>query len=334
MSEVLSQQEIDQLLAELSSGEISTDDIGKEQEEAQVKLYNFRHPKKLARDQLRTLEMIYENYSRFVSTTLSAQLRTFVDMKVASVEPLSYEEFTRSLMVPTVLGIGEMEPLKGQFILEINPKIAYSIIDRLFGGDGISTVDNRTFTEIEGMALRQVMQWMFNDLPEAWQNVQPNLEPIVKELESNPLFAQIVHHNDMIILITFEVTVNEVEGFINFCLPFMMLEPVVGRLTAQHWFSSMQEKQSEFEGKIQSRLRKSFLDISVEFPSTAITVEELMGLQAGDVLKLDVTTEDDIYIRVGKKIKFLGQVGKKKDRLAARLTKTSPGQLKEEDDEE
>jgi len=334
VSEVLSQKEIDQLLSELSSGEKSPEELGKEEEKDKVKTYNFRHPKKLARDQLRTLEMIYENYARYVSTALSAQLRTFVDMKVASVEALSYEEFTRSLPAPTVIGIGELRPLKGQCLLEINPNVAFSIVDRLFGGWGTSKqLESRVFTDIEGMALRQVMNWMFRELPEAWQNVVSGMEPELKELESNPLFTQIVHHNDMIILVTFEVVVNEVEGLVNFCMPHLMLEPVVGRLTAQHWFSSMQEKKIQFQDGIKKRLSTSFLEISAEFPPSIISVQDLLNLQEGDVLLLEASVEDNLRVKVGSKAKFSGKPGKIKDRLAIRVTGEAENIKEEEDDE-
>lgn len=334
MSEVLSQQEIDQLLNELSTGEKSAEELGKEEEKEKIKAYNFRHPKKLARDQLRTLEMIYENYARYVSTALSAQLRTYVEMKVASVEALSYEEFTRSLPAPTVIGIGELEPLKGQFLLEINPNVAFAIVDRLFGGGGSSQVqESRVFSDIEGMVLRQVMHWMFRELPEAWQNVISDLKPELIELESNPLFTQIVHHNDMIILVTFEVVVNEVEGLINFCLPHLMLEPVVGRLTAQHWFSSMQEKKVEFQDGIKKRLSRTFLDVSANFPSTSINVKDLMNLQEGDVLLLGAPVDEDLIIKVGNKTKFTGKPGRIKDRLAIRITGDADSPKEEDEDE-
>lgn len=320
ISDILSQQEIDRLLNELSSEEGRAEEILKETKEGKVKEYNFRHPKKLARDQLRTIEMIFENYARFVSTSISAQLRTYVEMQVVSVEPLTYEEFTRSLMVPTVLGLGEMEPLSGQFILEINSKIAFSIVDRLFGGLGNAKVENRTFTDIEASTLSQVMIWMFKELPEAWQNVIPDMKVKFNNLESNPLFAQIVPYNDMIILITLSAVINEVEGFINFCLPFMMLEPVVGRLTAQHWYAGIQEQKPEFQEKIKNRLKMTYLPLSVELEPTRISIEDLIGLQKGDVLLLDAKKDQELIIRIGKRAKFRGKVGLKKEQLAAKIT--------------
>ncbi len=332
MPDVLSQKEIDQLLSEIVSGEITPEDVARE-EQQEIKTYNFRHPKKLARDQLRTLEMIHENYARYVSTSLSAQLRTYVEMKVASVEPLSYEEFTRSIMVPSVLGVGELAPLKGKFILEINPKVAFAIIDRLFGGMGGTPVENRTFTDIEGMALRQVMDWIFQELPEAWHNVIPELKPSLVDLESNPLYTQIIHHNDMIVLITFQVTINELEGFVNLCIPHLMLEPVVGRLTAQHWFSSMQEKKTEHKEKIENRLVRSYLPVSAELPKTTITLEDLVQLQEGDVLKLDVPVGKEVELKVGRLTKFTAVPGKKKDRLAVKIMASLGAGREKEDDE-
>ncbi len=331
MSEILSQKEIDMLLAELNSGTIDPDDIGTESEEQKVKLYNFRHPKKLARDQLRTLNMIYENYARYVSTTLAAQLRAFTSLKVASVEPLTYEEFIRSLPTSTVIGIGEMPPLKGKFLIEINPNIAFVIIERLFGGSGMVQNESRPFTDIEEMAFRRVLEWFFQEIPEAWNNVISDLEPKLTEIESNPMFTQIVHHNDMIILVTFEAKINEVEGFINFCLPYLMLEPLVGRLTAQHWFSGTQEKSVEYEDQIKDRLAHSQVMLSAELAATTITYRDLTLLQPGDVFLLETSINRPLEIKVGTRTKFLGAAGRIGDRLAVKITSTGIEREVEED---
>ncbi|MGB4176552.1 MAG: flagellar motor switch protein FliM, partial [Halanaerobiales bacterium] len=146
MADVLSQKEIDSLISALTAGDLDVEEIKKESADTQIKVYDFRRPDKLSKEQMRTLQMIHENLARSLTTILSTQLRTLVDFDVASIEQISYEEFIRSLPEPTIIGISDLEPFQGQFILEINPNIGFAMIDRLFGGLGSADFNSRPFT--------------------------------------------------------------------------------------------------------------------------------------------------------------------------------------------
>lgn len=228
-ADVLSQSEIDQLLSALSTGVVSAEEMKVEEKQKKVKVYDFKRPDKFSKDQIRTLYMLHENFARLLNTYLSTNLRTLVNISVASVEQLAYEEFIRSLSNPSVIGIFNMSPLKGNVIFEINPNIAFSIIDRLFGGEGTVINKIRTLTDIEETIIRKVITKSLDNLQEAWRHVV-NTEPRLEVIETNPQFTQIVPPNDMVVIVTLQTQIGQVEGLINICIPYLVLEPIkIGR---------------------------------------------------------------------------------------------------------
>ncbi|KXS40609.1 MULTISPECIES: flagellar motor switch protein FliM [unclassified Candidatus Frackibacter] len=317
---VLSQNEIDNLLNDLNSGKVEAEEIKEESNKKSVQVYDFKRPDKLSKDQLRTLRMIYENFARLVTTTLSTQLRTMVRIELNSIEQLSYDEFIRSLPQPTIMSVCDFNPLPGEFILEVNPKVGYAIIERLFGGKGTAPDDIRDFTDIEEMVLKRVIKNSLGALIEAWENVV-ELKPRIKSLESNPQFTQIVPSNDMVILATFDAQIAEAEGLINVCIPYIVLEPIVDKLNAQYWFSTAREgSNKESVRKLKNRLNKATLPVVINLASTTITVADLLDLQVGDVIKLDEKADQEAKIKIGSKDKFKGRPGVIGSKLAVEIS--------------
>lgn len=333
MADVLDQDEIDSLLSALDSGDVDVEEM-KDEDEGEVKEYDFRRPDKLSKEQMRTLQMIHENMMRLLTTTLSTKLRTVVDFEVASIEQLTYDEFTRSLPEPTIIGISELEPFSGQFLLEINPDIGFAIIDRLFGGFGQPLEEGRSFTDIEETVLKKVLNWFLGTLPEAWENIL-RVTPRLAELESNPQFTQIVPSNDMTIIITFSARIGESEGLVNICLPYIMLEPIVPQLSAQQWFASSREEQTaQHLENLKKRVRKAPLEVEVELGSTELTVTDLLYLQEGDVVRLDKLTDELADVRVGSNIKYRGIMGTRHRHKALKVMEVvEQGEEGEMDDE-
>ena len=322
MADVMSQNEIDSLLSALSSGEVDVEEMKKQDEEGkqEVKNYDFRRPDKLSKEQMRTLQMIHENLARLLTTTLSTKLRTMVDFEVASIEQLSYEEFIRSLPQPTIIGISELEPFKGQFIFEINPDVGFAIIDRLFGGMGKPVDKARAFTDIEQVVFKKVINWFLEALPESWENII-RVNPSLREIESNPQFTQIVPNNDMTIIITLSSKIANSEGLINICIPYILLEPIVDRLSAQHWFASTREEQTaQHIDTLKQRVKKAAIDMQCELGQTELTVLDLLYLKTGDVVRLDKNTKEKIDVRIGNNVKYKGVAGTKNKHKAVKIT--------------
>lgn len=320
MTEILSQDEIDALLTAISTGEADTTDYTAVKEQRKVKIYDFRRPDKFSKDQIRTLQMMHETFARLTTTALSAQLRALVSVHVASVDQLTYEEFIRSIPNPTTLAVINMDPLKGSAVLEIDPSITFTIIDKLFGGTGESTKISRELTDIELSVMEGIIVRILGNLREAWSNVI-DLRPRLGNIETNPQFAQIVPPNDMVVLVTLETKVGEVEGMMNLCIPYITIEPVISKLSAQYWYSSIRKGATDENAAIiQSRLESVELPIVVEVGEVDITMEELLAIQVGDVIKLPNTKiSADMTVKIGGRKKYKCRPGVIGNRVAVQI---------------
>lgn len=343
MTEVLSQSEIDALLNAISSGE-SLDNIDTkrvEVEHRKIKIYDFKRPDKFSKDQIRTLQMMHENFARVTTTSLSAQLRTLVGIHVASVDQLTYEEFIRSVSNPSTLAIVSMDPLKGSSILEIDPSITFTIIDRLFGGPGESPKNlNRELTDIELSVMEGIIVRILGNLREAWSQVI-DLRPRLGSIETNPQFAQMVSPNDMVVLITLETKVADVEGMMNFCIPYITIEPILSKFSAQYWYASIRRGSTSENLKIiKEKLQNIFVETSAELGAMQLPLSDILNLQKGDVVKFtDTKITDPVVFKIGNRKKFLCRPGISGSRMAVQLTGVMDGEaditeddlLKEED---
>ncbi|BBB93176.1 MAG TPA: flagellar motor switch protein FliM [Methylomusa anaerophila] len=320
-SDVLSQSEIDDLLSALSTGVVSAEEIKTEQRQRKIKIYDFKRPDKFSKDQIRTIYMLHENFARLINTYLSAHLRTIVHVDVASVDQLTYEEFIRSLPNPSVISIFQMRPLKGNAILEINPNIILALIDRLFGGPGLSPAKPRPLTDIEEVIVRRVINKALESMQEAWKQVFV-IEPRLDAIETNPQFTQIVPPNDMVVLVTLQAKIGQAEGFISICIPYLMLEPIMSKLTTTFWVASSMAKQSspEMMSVLQRKLEKTRIPAIVELGQVSITVQELLNLAVGDVLQLNSRTNDDLSVIIGTREKFKCKPGVSGNRTAVQIT--------------
>ncbi|WP_045175657.1 flagellar motor switch protein FliM [Anaerocellum danielii] len=326
MGDILSQSEIDELLRSLTSGELSIEEIQKPKQEKNIRVYDFKRPSKFAKDHLRTLQMIFENYARIVTTFLSGYLRTVVQMDVLSVEQLTYYEFSNSLSNPVVMGVVNFSPLKGSIVFEMAPEIAFAMIDRVLGGFGKGIDKIRTFTEIELVLLERLLQQLINYFQEAWENII-DLRPRLEKIETNPQFTQIVSPNETIALVTIAMKVGEVEGMANICLPHMVIEPVMPRLSTKFWFStSAKETSEETKEYLQKKIERTRVTVKAVLGRTQITVREFLELQVGDVLRLDRRKNQEIEIFVGNKLKFYGVPGRKEGRIAVKITRVEEGE--------
>lgn len=319
--DVLSQSEIDDLLSALSTGVVTAEEIKTEEKQRKIKIYDFKRPDKFSKDQIRTIYMLHENFARMINTYLSAHLRTLIHIDVASVDQLTYEEFIRSMPNPSVISIFQMRPLKGNAILEINPNIVLAIIDRLFGGPGLPPAKARALTDIEEAIIRKVINKAMESMQEAWKQVV-SIEPRMEALETNPQFTQIVPPNDMVVLITLQAKIGQAEGLMNICIPYLVLEPIMSKLTTTFWVSSSTAKQSspETTNILQRKLEKTLIPIITELGRATISVHELLNLGVGDVLQLDTKAENDLSVIIGSREKFKCKPGLVGHKNAVQIT--------------
>lgn len=319
MGEVLSQNEIDNLLAALSTGELDVDQM-QESNEKQVKDYDFRRPTKFSKEHLRTLEIIFEHYSRLLSTNLPVYLRKNVQVTVASSETVTFSEFSNALSNPVILGIINFSPLNGQIIIDLATNLGYAMLDRMLGGSGMPLEKNRDFSEIEQTIMQKILIMFTQLLRDPWKNVI-DINPLLSRLETNPQFAQVIAPNDMIAIVTLNMKIGDVEGFMNICLPFFTLEDVMDKLNTKYWFSTMQENHDEdYEVYIESLIRKVSIPIRAVLGRSTISVSDFMNLQVGDCIRLDTRVDEDMNVFVGNIKKFTALPGTEKDSYAVEIT--------------
>ena len=319
MSDILSQSEIDNLLKQLSEGDLDVDQIQGE-DEKQVKNYDFSRPTKFSKERLRTLEIIFEHYSRLISTNLPVYLRKNVQVSVASSETVTFSEFSNALSNPSVLGIVNFAPLNGNIIIEIATNLCYTMLDRMLGGSGQPLEKSRDFSDIELTILQKLLVMFTQLMREPWKNVV-EISPVLSRLETNPQFAQVIAPSDMIAIVTLNMKIGDVEGMVNICLPFFTLEDVMDKLNTKYWFSTMQENHDEhYEEYIESMIRRVDIPIKAVLGRSTISVNDFLNLQVGDCIRLDSRVDTDMNVYVGNIKKFTALPGTDRDSYAVQIT--------------
>jgi len=319
MGEVLSQAEIDSLLAQMSAGEFDANDI-KAAEERQVKDYDFERPVKFSKDHLRTLEIIFEHYGRLLSTNLPVYLRKNVQVSVHSSETVTFSEFTNALSNPIILSIINFAPLPGNIIMEISLNLGFAIIDRMLGGPGKALDKIRDFSEIEMAILEKIVVICMHLLREPWKNVV-EIEPVLDRIETNPQFAQIIAPSDMIAIVALNIKIGDVEGQMNICLPYFTLEGIMDNLNTKYWYSTMQENSDEdYQSYIESMIKRVDVPLRAILGTSSVSVNDFMNLQLGDIIRLDSEVNSELAVYVGNIKKFTAVPGSSRDKYAVQVT--------------
>jgi len=319
VGEVLSQSEIDNLLAALSSGELDMDQM-QEAGDKQVKDYDFKRPAKFSKEHLRTLEIIYEHYGRLISTNLPVYLRKNIQVMVASSETVTFSEFTNALSNPVILGIVDFKPLNGNIIIELSPNLGFAMIDRMLGGQGVPLEKSRDFSEIEMTILQKLMVVCMQLMREPWRNVI-DIEPMMERIETNAQFAQVIAPSDMIAIVSMNVKIGDAEGFMNICLPYFTLEDVMDKLNTKYWFSTMQKNDTvNYEEHIESLIKRIDVPVKAVLGQSCVSVDDFLNLQVGDIIRLDTKVETELDVYVGNIKKFTALPGSSKDNYAVRIT--------------
>ena len=309
MAYVLSQNEIDALLKQLSTGELDADDFT-ETKSVKVKEYDFSRPAKFSKEHLRTLEIIFEHYGRLLSSNLPAYLRKNVQVEVMNSEAVTYSEFSNALSNPVLLGVVNMAPLSGNIIIEIATNLGYAIIDRLLVGVGEPLEKKREFSEIELSILEKIFTILIDLLREPWTNVV-EIHPYLERIETNPQFAQIISPTEMIAIVTVNINIGGVAT----------LEPVMDKLNTKYWFSTMQDRdETSYADVIETAINRALIPVSAELGKSSLTVMDFINLQVGDVIKLNRKIEDELDIYVGNIVKFKALPGSFNDDYAVKVT--------------
>jgi flagellar motor switch protein FliM len=295
--DVLSQTEVESLLnAMAGSSPVAVEEpagpTSAPRIREKVTPYDFKRPERVGKEQMRALQTLHEGFGRNFGAALSALLRSIVEVKLTSVDQLTYSEFVFSLENPTCFNLLKAEPLEGNLILDINPSILYPIIDRLLGGGReAGPLARRPLTEIELRLVSRITNLFLQELRHAWENVL-DLKLEVVQVESNPQLVQIVPPNEVVVLISFELTIGELRGMINLCVPYNSIERISGKLSANSWVAyGRRQATTESISQISRTVCTSQVELHVRLAQTRLSTGEMLGLRVGDI----ITTEKDVH---------------------------------------
>lgn len=318
-SDILSQNEIDSLLSAISSGEMDADELKKEEEKPKVTVYDFKRALRFSKDQIRGISRIHENFARLLTTFFSGKLRTYVNITVASVDQVPYEEFIRSIPKSTILNVYSVEPLEGRLLMEVNPHIAYAMMDRTLGGMGTGEANLENLTEIETIIMTQLFEKSIVNLKEAWQTMI-DIDPVLEDFETNPQFLQMVSPNETVVVVSFNTQIGEISGMINICIPHIILEPIISKLSVHYWMETgTKSTDPETFEQLENHIRGVEIEAKALLGTTSITVEQLLHLKNDDVILLNQSIESPLQMLVNDKPKMLVQPGKVHNYVAVQV---------------
>lgn len=316
MAKILSQEEIDALLSTVSSG----DEVDKKEDSADDKLrsvvvYDFKHPNRVSKDQLRTLENMHENFAGHIGSVLSNIQRAMLDVDLVSVDQITYSEFIMSLVSPSCTFTFTAEPLDGACIIDFNPTLTYTFVERMFGGSGKVFDTGREMTGIEKSLMTRIVKVVYKELEDAWASICP-IEIKQASLETNPQFVQIVPPGETVIVISFQLKMLQSTGLMTLCYPYMALESIINKLSAQNWIDATKKKTESIDTDInKENLIDLKLPIAVHLADTEVKIRDFLSLRIGDIITTENKINQEIIAYVRGRGKFHGRpglVGKKK----------------------
>jgi flagellar motor switch protein FliM len=334
MDDLLSDGEVSALLSELdtgmtgSSGDLESSassapesGVTVDERGRKIKTYDFNRPNRFSKDHMRTLEMLHEIFSRGFTAAVAAYLRTVAEIKVVSVSQLPFREYTMSLPRPDCIFVLKMEPLEGSLLLEINPELVLTLIDRILGGPGKAPMAARELTLIEQSVIEKIVNRGMENLQEAWLKVG-HFQPKLTGYETTAQFVQIVAPNEIAAVIEFEVKINEVTGKMSMCIPYVVLEPVIGDLSAQKWFTvGKKESTTETVESLTKVMKETIVPVVAQVGNAQINIRDLLNLKVGDVVRLNSSPHAEIEILIEGLVKLNGRPGVSSKKKAIQITR-------------
>ncbi len=319
MAEVLSQQEIDQLLNKVKSGEEQTVSQGADKEAV---LFDFRLPNRISKNQLRTIRNISENFSESFGSFLVSKLQSIVNINVTSIDQIYYSEYILSVSNPACLYTFEIRNTDIKGILELNLDLSLALVDKLLGGSGVGVKQTNVITPIEQKVLGVIVERVMIDLRKCWQVVD-DLDFRIERFESDIDFAQITSQSESVLLISFEIIIAEQSYMMNLCFATFAFDKIISKLSSQNFTSIRPAKNTSTTTSeiISGHLYKTLLPVTVEFGGAKISVQNLFDLEAGDIIKLDTTISDEHAVKIGTKTLFFGRAGVVNKHKAIKITR-------------
>ncbi len=327
MPEVLSQSEIDNLLAGIGkepAGGTQAAQAGV-QEERDIQGFDFRRPNRVSKNQLRIFQAVHETFAELFGFYLASKLQAQVSISVSSVDQLFYSEYQLSIGSPTCLYVFNMENSEGKGVLELSPTLVFAIVERLLGGGGAEPARKlRAVTEIEKSLTKGTIDKALQDLQNAWKSIS-NLKFKLERFESEADFLQIAPASEIVLVVSFDVHISNASYLMNLCFPTFSLEDIIQRLNVQHVApmaggSGTQRSKSE---AVVKNISTTELPVSVTLGATAISLRDLIELQKGDVVILDSKKDSLLPVKVASHTKFFAKVGVRDGHKAVKIIRNA-----------
>ncbi len=325
-SKTLSQWEIDSLLS-------TSDAVGPEEGarpapiEKNIRRYNFKHPNKFSKEQLRALQMIFIAFARNAGSALGAFLRAPVEIRLSSIEQVIMEDYLAELPSPTLINIVSLAPLPDQVVVELNLPVAYVMLDRLLGGPGKAGVVREEPTEIEYSVFLNLADHLLASFSSAWDNII-KLSPRVEDVVLTPQIVESVLPTGVAILGVWEIRLPTYSGTMTMCIPCACLDPVADKLSTQTWLSGIRNRQEQMSTSlIDAQLRQVSLEIIIELGSAHVPIQDLATLQKSDIIRLDTLLGSELKVYVAGNCRFYGLPGITRNRLGVSITRTADDQI-------
>ncbi|MBI2424908.1 MAG: flagellar motor switch protein FliM [Candidatus Hydrogenedentes bacterium] len=321
MADILSQDEVDLLLGAVSEGDLGEGESGPSAEpEMHLTTYDFRRPERVSKEQLKGLQSLFEAFSREMSIIFPPYLRTVVRVDLTSIDQLTYDEFILSVARPTSLSIVSMAPLEGNAVLEMSPSMVFPIVDRVLGGKGMTLSEPRELTEIENRIIQRIVMMLLDSLRRSWEQLIEFRLSVIQQ-ESDPLIVQIVAGSEMVILVGYEVHIGETVGTMNFCIPLMVLNPILDQISQQAHFSRrMTDEQARMTRRaIEKSVMRASVPVDAILGHARLSLYDIAHLQVGDVIQLNASPRDPMEVEIGGVRKFLARPGRRQEHHAVKL---------------
>ncbi len=330
MSDILDQSEVDALLAAVESGVFNESAPATSsyetprntplQDQVEARHYDFKRPERVSKDQMRSLESLHERFARNLGASLSGFLRTIIECRVATIEQLTYSEFLHALPNPTCFNLLHAPPLEGQMCLELSPLIIYPIMDRLLGGSNAELyIPQRPLTSIELRLVKRITDRALTCLTEAWSDLATVQFELV-DTESNPHLVQIVAPNEVVVVVGFELKMGARAGTMSLCIPFNVIEPVIGKLATQTWLAYTRKQNRENQvPKLTNSLKHARVELQCFLAQTQITIDDILHLQVDDIIQTEKPATAELILQIEGQNKFAGHIGQFRGMLAFKI---------------
>ena len=310
MAKILSQEEIDALLTTVSTGEAEAEEHEIEDDrQRSVVTYDFKHPNRVSKDQIRTLENMHDNFAGHYGSTLSTVMRTIVDVDLVSVDQITYSEFIMSLVTPSCTFTFGAHPLEAVNLIDFNPTLTFAFIDRMFGGSGKILEAERELTPIERTVIGRLTSKLYTDLERSWENIL-EIKVEQKSFETNPQFIQIVPPGETVVVVSFQVKIFQSTGLLTLCYPYMALEPIITKLSAQNWIDATKKKNLKEDRYInQNNLGMVSINLNAVLLDSTIKIRDFLELKKGNIIPSEKKISVPVDVYINKKKKYIARPG-------------------------